>query len=90
MREERGLSIDALHRMHPNFGGEARLWAEDDDVRLWAEFRAALCELGQADPERARNYLRGATASLHVWTRGLPTQAAAPRQRLERDCGGDR
>lgn len=37
----------------------------------WEDFRAALRELGQTDPVRARLYLQGAAASLRDWTRAL-------------------
>jgi hypothetical protein len=49
-----------------------------EDVRAWAEFRAALRELGRLDPERARIYLGEAAAGLKVWVRALQTRRPGP------------
>lgn len=54
-----------------------------EDVRAWREFRAALRELGHADPERARIYLGEATAGLRVWVRALRTQQCGPQRKAK-------
>lgn len=58
-----------------------------DDLRAWRDFRAALRELGQTDPQRARLYLEGAAASLRDWTRALRRErpAAPPRRSARLD-----
>ncbi len=42
-----------------------------DDLRAWADFRAALAELGRIDPERARLYLGSAAGGLRAWLQAV-------------------
>ena len=42
-----------------------------DDLRAWADFRAALRNLGRTDPERARLYLESAAGGLRAWLQAV-------------------
>ena len=50
-------------------------------MRAWADFRAALRELGEADPQRAEIYLREAAGGLRSWLQGL--RSMTPRSQSD-------